>query len=194
MEAKIEIIKQAYAIANSSKACHNMRTPSPDKTFWYVYEFGSQTSRAYKQIIQLLNDNKIIYKTDRFKVPLSADKFNRKFYIMEVIVISQNQDPLIPTATQEQQICKGQKIFKNKDYDDLMRDVFKSFSDEEIIEYENTEPGRRCWFRTSQKEYSIRLWNAMDYGKDEVFVEAELQDWSASAQPSPDICGKCGGK
>jgi hypothetical protein len=171
MEAKIEIIKQAYAISKTSKACHTWQDFSADYSFCYCFGFGSQTSKAYRQIIQLLNDNNIIYTTDRIKVPLDETKFVRKFYITETIVISRSQTP------QSHPIYKGQKIFINKDYDDLMRDVFKSFSDEEIIEYEDTEPGRRCWFKTPQKECSLRLWNVMPCGKNEIYVEAELQNW-----------------
>ena len=171
MEAKIEILKQVYVFALTSEgACNTMWDHSDDDSYAYNYCFGSKVSRTYKRIIQLLNDNKIRYTTERFKVPIEAP-VKQKYYISERILISRNQDP-----NQEQPICKGQQIFKSKDYDDLMRDIFKSLSDEEIIEYEDTEPGRRCWFKTPQKEYTLRLWNVSDCGEDSVLVEAQLHE------------------
>jgi hypothetical protein len=64
--------------------------------------------------------------------------------------------------------------FELKDYDDLMRDVFQTLSDEPIVDYENSEPLRRCWIKTPTNEYFMRLWNMMAVNDKTIIVEAEL--------------------
>ena len=52
--------------------------------------------------------------------------------------------------------------------------MFKSLCDEEIIEYNDTEPMRRCYFKTKEREYSLRLWDISQINETKVWIEATL--------------------
>lgn len=64
--------------------------------------------------------------------------------------------------------------FELKPYDEVMYDVFKTLCDEEIIDYQNTEPLRRCWIKTNKQEYFMRLWNMVQIDNKKIWIEAQL--------------------
>lgn len=75
--------------------------------------------------------------------------------------------------------------FEVKDYHEVMRDVFKSLCDEEIIEYDDTEPMKRCYFKTKEREYSLRLWSIKQINKTKLLIDATLSYYDGTCFLKP---------